>query len=109
MTAAALLTRAIARNLRGSCRLMPDGSLLARDGARHSDCSTCAAPCEIAGDMGLADAGVRLIKEPGWLSLEWQCPGCGTTVSESTAPLHAIKDAASIQADPLCFRCRKPE
>ncbi len=107
MTAAALLTRAIAQRLRGACTLRPDGTILARDASRHADCSTCHAPCDRQQDLGMADAGVSITQDSEGMRLEWACPSCATTVTERTSILTTHADAARVTADPLCHRCRK--
>lgn len=107
MSAALLLNRVIAQRLRGVCRLEGDGSVLARDASKHADCSTCHAPCEHTTDLGLAASGVRIAQSSEGLCLEWACPGCGITVTEQTDALRSLADAATVQADPLCHRCRQ--
>lgn len=105
MTAALLLTIEIARKLRGGCVIV-DGGVLALDGARHADCSTCHAECGISKDVGLAETGFRIAKSHDGLSLNWECPTCKTSVCERTTIFLASADARAIAADPICVKCR---
>lgn len=107
MTAAALLGQEIARRLRGRCVPAPGGGLLAKDGARHADCSTCFAACGDLSDMGLADKGFVLEKDHEGLSMRWSCPGCGGAVHELTSTFEAQRDAEKVAGDALCASCRR--
>lgn len=107
MTAALLLSIELARKLNGDCAPVA-GGVLANDGSKHADCSTCtAAACGKSRDMGLAEAGFRITRSWQGLSLAWRCPGCGGEVTEQTELFAASRDARTIAADPLCGRCRR--
>jgi len=135
MTAALQLTIDLSRKLNGACRTVAGFSLstssspysgaspkgeainalsggvlskgiLSNDGAVHADCSTCFAQCGDRNDLGLADKGFALTQDWEGLRLRWKCPGCSVDVHESTELFMASKTAKSIDADPLCGRCR---
>lgn len=105
MTAALLLTIELSRKLKGACAWI-DGGVLANDGSKHADCSTCQATCGKSNDMGLADAGFRIARTLTGLVLNWNCPSCGCEVTEETRLFSAGSDAKAIAANPLCGRCR---
>lgn len=105
MTAALLLTVELARRLNGNCAQV-SGGVLANDGSKHADCSTCHATCGNASDMGLAEAGFRISRTLNGLALNWACPSCGRDVTEETSLFAASEDARKIATDPLCGRCR---
>jgi hypothetical protein len=105
MTAALLLTVELARKMNGDCAQV-SGGVLARDGNKHADCSTCHAVCGKSNDMGLADAGFRIARTLEGLALNWACPSCGVEVTEATTLFSASADARKIAADALCGRCR---
>lgn len=108
MTAAALITRNIARRQRGRCSLRSDVTILAKDGEVHADCSTCHSVCGDPDDFGLAAPGIRLKRDGAdGQALAWSCPGCGSEVVEPTSALRSHIDAAVVATDPLCHRCRK--
>ncbi len=106
MTAAAILTRGIARRLNGRCVLRADRTVLAKDGDAHADCSTCHSRCGDAEDMGLAADGIRITQDANGLALAWACPACSVEVVERTTALSSHADAATVAVDPLCHRCR---
>lgn len=98
----------LVRSLRGRC-IQHDGGIVASNGQRHEHCGTCHARCGpeslgLAGDMEVARS---------WgsdsLELRWPCPGCGCEVTQETTALSSIADAANVQDDPLCHRCRRAE
>lgn len=100
------LHTAIVRSLRGRCLQTADG-LIAKNGDRHENCATCSARCG-AESLGFAGAmEVARVWGSDAFELRWSCPGCGCEVSQETTALSSIDDAASAQADPLCFRCRR--
>jgi hypothetical protein len=105
MTAALLLTVELARKMNGDCAQV-SGGILASDGSKHADCSTCHALCGKSNDMGLADAGFRITRALEGLMLNWSCPSCGCEVTEATSLFSASADARNIATDALCCRCR---
>lgn len=105
MTAALLLTINLARRLNGNCAQVT-GGVLASDGSKHTDCSTCHSICGKADDMGLADAGVRISRTHTGLQLKWSCPSCQCEVTEATELFSAGADARRIAGDNHCHRCR---
>ena len=100
------LHQALVRSLRGRCLKVADG-IVAKDGRRHEDCSTCEARCG-AVSLGFS-GGVEVSRVYGSdaFELRWPCPGCGVETTQETTALSSLVDAASVQADPLCSRCRK--
>lgn len=70
--------------------------------------------CEQCGECnrGFGDAGVSsgmaIPRVRGSdVELTWKCPGCGGETVESTTALGSLAAAAEVEADPLCYRCRK--
>lgn len=100
------LHTAIVRSLRGRC-LQLAGGLIARNGDRHEHCGTCKTRCggEVLGFSG----GVEVARVWGSdaIELRWACPGCETETTQETTALASMQDAKTVQADPLCYRCRE--
>ncbi len=100
------LHTAIVRSLRGRCLQTADG-LIAKNGDRHENCATCSTRCG-AESLGFS-GGVEVARvySSDAFELRWPCPGCGAETTQETSALSSLVDAASVQADPLCFRCRR--
>lgn len=101
------LQRNLMQRLGGRC-IQTRGGILARNGEAHADCSTCNTPCEGA-KLGFS-GGVEVGRVWGSdaIELRWPCPGCGRETTQETSALTSLSDAAKVQADPLCYACRKP-
>lgn len=99
------LRESIARRLRGRC-VQVAGGVLAHNGEKHEDCSTCQTQCG-AGVLGIS-AGVGVARSWGFdaLELRWTCPGCGCSVTQDTDALSSLSDARQVSTDPLCHKCR---
>jgi len=100
------LQRALMRRLGGRC-IQTSGGILARNGEAHADCSTCNTPCEGAA-LGFS-GGVEVGRVWGSdaIELRWPCPSCGAETTQETTALTSIEDAAAVQRDGKCYRCRR--
>lgn len=103
---ALLMQRTMIRRLGGHC-IQVNGGVLARNGEKHADCSTCKTQCESAalGFSGSFEVG-RVFGGDA-IELRWSCPGCGRRLTQETTALNSIQDANTVKADPLCHKCRK--
>ena len=102
------LQRAMVRSLNGRCVWDRDG-VLAKDGERHENCSTCNARCG-AGAIGFS-GGVEVARVWGSdaIELRWPCPTCGVEVTQETTALSSFSDAEEAKRDPQCYRCRQTD
>ena len=100
------LHTAIVRSLRGRC-IQVAGGLIARNGEKHEHCGTCQTRCgsEALGFSG----GVEVARVWGSeaIELRWRCPVCKREVTQETTALASFNDAAIVQGDPLCSKCRE--
>lgn len=113
---AAQLRQIIGRRLGGQCRLdLLGGSALTYGGDplnEHTSCVDCLEACGKINATGHLHTDTLLIEIDGRnaeVKLRWSCPSCGHPVSETTSPLAATTAAGAIEADPLCFSCRRKE
>jgi hypothetical protein len=99
------LQRTLMLRLGGRC-IQTSSGILARNGQAHADCSTCDTPCEGA-DLGFS-GGVKIGRVWGGnaIELRWACPGCQRETTQETTALTSMIDAAEVQRDGLCYRCR---
>ena len=105
---ALLMQRTLMQRLGGRC-IQTSGGVLARNGEKHADCSTCHTPCEGVelGFSGGLDVGQVWGEGGDAVELRWTCPGCGSKTTQETTALASVQDAKAVQADPHCYRCRE--
>lgn len=93
-------------SLRGGCKPIRNGMIVARNGDVIPDCSHCLTGCSAA-QLGLSgEMEIGAVWGDSGIELRWSCPGCGTQVTQDTSPALSILDAAECHGDPLCYRCR---
>ncbi|MFL1449157.1 hypothetical protein ACI77O_12250 [Pseudomonas tritici] len=73
-----------------------------------SVCESCPGCESLTGELGMVGDGVELrsVDAGQRLTISWCCPACGIDVSETTSHLESLAAARSVNADPLCWRCR---
>jgi hypothetical protein len=71
-------------------------------------CQRCQGCDNKGGELGLTGfEEISLKRSHGDVLLFWSCPSCGCEVTEETSALQAIQAAKLVDADRLCYRCRR--
>lgn len=112
MSAAQLMARAMSKRRNGECRVdIRTGDMFSVDGTTPKSCADCPSLCEQGKQAtGLAGSTLQFKTEivgESRVNMTWACPGCGVMVNEESPLLAIEKTAKTIEADPLCHRCRR--
>lgn len=70
------------------------------------DCTQCQSACGEVEPWGLMSNSIEVRHGADRYQLRWRCPGCQIQVHEQAGLLALEATSQTVEADPLCVKCR---